>query len=892
MRPTEWCRALRGFTFIGSPVAERQGYFGKESGVVFESNPSPASASDELVQTLTALQLCRTQDFQRAKGFVRRLAGDLPAFDSVWIDALVQLRRLTPYQARVIEQAAASELRVGPFVLVDELGRGPRGTTCLAMRLLAKTSDRSGRCVVKRLVIAANDFPENQRRLNDLLERTAGWSHPNLVVPDSLLSVGSRPRASTPTRRVSADVGKSGVECPALAPRVDDEAVIGNQDLATVSRFVEGVPLSELLVRRGRFPASAVIEVARQLLSGLASLDTRGLVHGDIRLSNVRLTDRGAAVLVDGGIRPAVCPELTIHVSLSLESYDGIAPELIGTGIAANAGTELYGLGCLLWQLLAGRPPYPMADPLMKLAAHQTRRIEDVREWAPETPAPLAQAIYAMTSPAPEQRPRSFNELLQRWGHPGAQSRSRLRRFRRAFHAAVPHLAQPAASMAEGRWPWIAVSLFVVAGAVMSFANTGVRNELLALTSRVVDVVRSRDTKPLGESSTNKRSVATEASMRVTEDGLLLLPPPSADGVVLLAEPGPYTVADIAHAGSLTIRGAAGINPVIHVGREPLRLAATEVTLANVAVRRNPREREARVNTSPLSAMLLIRSNRVSIEGCEFETDLNPATTGSITISPTAAAATASLAWLPRDEAAAENADSTRVVTTDARSRPASLNRQFAISNTVFRGSGAAVLLAETPDAVTLTNCLKVGGGAFLTLGRKAAARSIAVELARVTLRDSGPFLLFGGAFAEQASAPTIQIVANDCVFALRPATNRLPAESPPSTSPSLAASLIEIQTARPRSQLSQSIHWQGRDSFVPPGLELLVVTDPTRGTIPVANADEQFESLLASEFEFSGLASDTNADSRLTRLAAPRSSPSASLPGFDPALLPTFSRE
>ena len=80
----------------------------------------------------------------------------------------------------------------------------------------------------------------------------------------------------------------------------------------------------------------------------------------------------------------------------------------------------------------------------------------------------------------------------------------------------------------------------------------------------------------------------------------------------------------------------------------------------------------------------------------------------------------------------------------------------------------------------------------------------------------------------------------------------------------------------------------------MPPGLELLVVTDPARGTIPipVTNADEQFESLLASELDFAGPASGPNADSRLIRLAAPRSSPSASLPGFDPTLLQTFFRE
>ena len=62
-------------------------------------------------------------------------------------------------------------------------------------------------------------------------------------------------------------------------------------------------------------------------------------------------------LLVDAGVRPALRPELTIHEPRSLEACDGIAPELIGTGIPSNAGSDLYALGCLMWQLLAGRPP-------------------------------------------------------------------------------------------------------------------------------------------------------------------------------------------------------------------------------------------------------------------------------------------------------------------------------------------------------------------------------------------------------------------------------------------------------------------------------------------------------------------------------------------------------
>ena len=775
-----------------------------------EPTPSPVSASDDLVRRLTDLQLCRPQDFQRAKGFVRRLAYDLPAFDSVWIDALVQLRRLTPYQARVLEQGSAAELRVGSLVILDELGRGPRATT-----YLAKSLERHDRCVVKRLRVPAEDVTECRRRLLALLERTAGWSHPHLVVPH-------------------------------LMPTGDE------QELAVVSRFVAGVPLSELLVRRGRFPASAVIEVARQLLDGLASLDGRGLVHGDIRLSNVRLTDRGWAVLVDGGVRPAVCPELTIHESFALEGYDGVAPELIGTGITPNASTELYALGCLLWQLLAGRPPYPMADPLMKLAAHQTRRIEDVREWAPDTPAPLALAIHAMTSPQPAERPRSFDELLQRWGRPGALSRSRLRRYRRTFDGAVPHLAQPTASLTEGRWPWIAVSLFVATGAALTFADKGLRNDLLTLTNRVAEIVRPGETSPATSASNGDSTRDGKTPATTARDGLLPLPPPSAAGEIVLAEAGPYDVANVASDGTLTIRGAVGVNPVIHVGREPLRLAAEAVSLVNVAVRRDPRRSE-----TSLPAMLLVRSQTVSIERCEFEW-------GSLDESTSHADATcAALAWLPPDTLPFEKA--------------APAVGQFELVNTTFRGHGAALLLAESPRSVKLTNCLKVGRGACLTLGSKAAARPVALELSRVTLRDTGPLLRYGGAFAEQAAAPQIGIVAQDCVFAVS----------------SSASSLIEIQMSRPRSNVAQSVHLAGHGSVVPLGLEMLTVSDPSSGKpVTVTEADEQFEGLIASDLEFAGPASVDSAASELKLLSAPRSSNQAAMPGVDPTRLPIFRRE
>jgi eukaryotic-like serine/threonine-protein kinase len=779
---------------------------GKDSGTVLETSVTPNAPSNELVRQLTELRLCRTADFRRARSRVRRLARDLPAFDSVWIDALVQIRRLTPYQARLLETESASQLRIGSYVMVDRLGSGPHATT-----LLARSLDQNELCALKRLRLNPVRMPECRERLLKLLEQTAGWSHPNLVVPHAL-------------------------------------PVCADEELVAISRWVPGVPLSELLVRRGRFPSAVVVEVVRQLAGGLAALHQRGVVHGDIRLGNVRLSARGAVVLVDAGVRPAVCPEVTIHETLALEAYDGIAPELIGTGLAPNAVSEIYALGCLLWQLLAGRPPHPVADPLMKLAAHQTQRISDVRAWAPDTPPGLAETLFAMTSPQPNERPQSFAELLQRIGRSGMTSRSRLKRYRRSFDRAVPHFTQPTPGLADNRWPWIAASLFVIAGAAVTLADKGLRNELVAITQRAVAAVRATGSATATSPESPPDETGATVTARRLANGLLELPQPSADGEIVLAEAGPFDVTNIAVPGGLTIRGANGVHPVIQIGREPLRLAAESVTLANVVVRFD--DRASRV---PPAAMILVRSQQLTIRDCEFVSPARSDETRS-----TGDQTTSAVAWQPSSGATPETT-------------------QYEIENTIFRGTGTACWFAESPRRVTVSNCLKLSDGACFAIARKASARPIAFEVNRLTLRDSGPLLRFGGAYAEEPDAAKIEFLANDCVW------------SPKAE----ATGLIEIQSPQPRPDVKLSLTTTGQGSVIRPGINLMTVVDSQRGVeSPVPDADEQFQGLVVSDLEFAGQAGGAASQSQLVRLSAPRSSTDASVPGIDPALLPSNSEK
>lgn len=754
-----------------------------------------SDAPDDLVRRLIGLRLCRLADFRRAKTWVRRLSRDLPPFDSVWIDALVQLRSLTPFQARMLESGTEKQLLVGDYVVIDRSGQGPHGTT-----LLARSPRQRETVVLKRISVSEELKTECRQRLMQLIERSRTWSHPNLIVPHQLLE-------------------------------------LADAELVTVSRQVSGLTLAELLIRRGRFPAPVVLEIARQLAGGLASLHAQGLSHGDLRLSNVRLTESGIAVLVDGGIRPALYPELTIHEELALDTYDGIAPELIGTGLHANASTDIYALGCLLWQLLTGRPPYPTADALMKMAAHQTQRIADVRTLAPDTPAALAETITAMTSPDVNLRPRSFDELLHRWGRPGMGSRARLKRYRQNFDGAVPHFVHQSAPVTDSRWPWMAASLFVAAGMALTFADKGLRTEFLAITQKVSDTIQtSLATKP---SAVDQSIPSGQESVRTT--GLLPLPAPIA-GEIVLDQSGPYEAARVVVDGNLVIRGVDGVVPVIQVKSESLWLAGTTVRLQNVVIACDYSA------GSTLKAAVLVKSRQLELKSCLFR----PTSEGAAASDGDGPRQTTAVGWGPL-----ETADSGEW--------------RIDISDCAFQTPGVALWSAEMPHQFSMENCLKAGIGPCVAISPRASLHPSQWTLNNVTLREAGALLRLAGHFADQATAPTIEMNANDCVFA-----------------GGSGMSLIELQSTSVRENAASVVRFRGTGCVISAGANMVVAcTSPASPKNPIADADEQFEGIIVSDLIFAGSLNGSASQSRLENLTAPRSSAQRP-PGVDVSQLPS----
>lgn len=732
--------------------------------------PSPA-----LLERLLGRKLCRPADLRRARSRVRRLARDLPAFDSVWIDALVHDRRLTRFQAEVLESDDPDFLFVGPCVLLDELGRSRRAET-----YLARHREAGERCVLKLLRVAPEATDAVADGVRQLVNRMAGFGHPSVVGPHA--------------------------------------AVTTADGLVTISRHVPGPHLGELLVRRGRFAPTVVLEIARQLLDGLAALAARGVVHGDIRLANVRLTAGGVAVLVDAGIIPAAAPELTIHAAFSPECYDGIAPELIGTGNPPTVSSDLYALGCLLWCLLAGRPPFPTGDPLAKLAAHQTRSIEDIRTWAPDTPPRLATLLQALTARAPHERPAGFTEALEQWGRPRRTGRQRLRRFRHLFESGIA--VPPSRQVSSIRWAVAVAVLVALAGTMFALFDQGARGQLLSIAARLPG-----GSGAWADKQTELRQSATELSKAETVQPL---PPPNAEGVITLTSRGPYDVAQIVLPGGVVIRGVADGPSEIVVGDAPLKISAEQVRLENVRLRQIP----PAGGRAPRS-LLLVQTQMLTLSQCTLETILHPEE------------ASACLTWKPLDRR-----DPTGGV--------------LRISDTAFFGDGPALVCLDAPRRMDVTNGLKVGDGAFLTLMTPLGlGELVQLQCQRLTLRDSGALLRFRVGEPSSISPGAIRVGVADCAFTLRE-----------------SSALFELVAERLPPRWGGILELDGENCLAAPGVQPVAWIDSINDRRTALNAAElELDGITVGKIGFAGAAGTDPADSVVERFEAPRRGTEA--PGF-----------
>lgn len=171
--------------------------------------------------------------------------------------------------------------------------------------------------------------------------------------------------------------------------------------------FVEGMNLRNLLEKRGKLDVHEAVRYIVQIASGLEHAATRGVVHRDVKPSNIIITPTGQAKLVDMGLARNLERhgerDLT-HSGMTLGTFDYISPEQALEPREADARSDIYSLGCTLYHMLTGQPPVPEGTPAKKLDHHQHHKPIDPRQLNPELSKEIVQVLDKMMAKDPKQR--------------------------------------------------------------------------------------------------------------------------------------------------------------------------------------------------------------------------------------------------------------------------------------------------------------------------------------------------------------------------------------------------------------------------------------------------------------------------------------------------------
>ena len=205
----------------------------------------------------------------------------------------------------------------------------------------------------------------------------------------------------------------AGIEHPRIARLLD----YGEREWLVyyVMAYVEGPTLREYLEHVGRAPIGETIVGTCQVLEALEYAHGRGVVHRDVKPENIKLSPAGA-VLMDFGIAKAVAASGSSRLTRSgftVGTSAYMSPEQVTGDRDIDQRSDLYSLGCVIFECLAGEPPYSHLDDRLVLGMHQRSPIPDVRKRRRDVPAKLAKLVSRALSKNPDERWQTAGEMRE-----------------------------------------------------------------------------------------------------------------------------------------------------------------------------------------------------------------------------------------------------------------------------------------------------------------------------------------------------------------------------------------------------------------------------------------------------------------------------------------------
>ena len=289
--------------------------------------------------------------------------------------ALVRHKLLTAFQAARVLQGRASDLVLGNYVLLERLGTGGMGE-------VLKAKQRAFNRIVAIKVLKA--------------ER---WDDPVLL-----------------QRFQREMVAAAQVQHPHIVQALDAGCVDGRYFLAM--EYVAGTDLAKRVGEHGPLPVREVCDYVRQAAIALQHLHECGLVHRDVKPSNLLLSDgrdgqaAGIVKLLDLGLARLSRQTLLGGESLGtmtqtgvlFGSLDYIAPEQANDSHSVDIRADLYSLGCTMYHLLTGQPPFPGEQPLDKLVKHRLDPPLPVADFRTDVPSEVIAVAAKLMAKTPADR--------------------------------------------------------------------------------------------------------------------------------------------------------------------------------------------------------------------------------------------------------------------------------------------------------------------------------------------------------------------------------------------------------------------------------------------------------------------------------------------------------
>ncbi len=304
-------------------------------------------------------------------------AGQVPVFLR-WI---VSNHYVTEYQAALLSRGHADDFFLGPYKILERIGRG-------RMAGVYKAIHPSGQ------IVAIKVLPPSRARNRELLAR---------FQREARLAVKLKHTHVVRTFQCGAAGSVHHL----------------------VMEYLDGETVEEMLLRRKRLPAAEAVRLAYQALLGLQHLHEQGLVHRDLKpanlmllpapargdnettlKSNIKILDIGLAreFFDENSPAPSAEPlELTAEGVL-LGTPDYLAPEQARDPRSIDIRADIYSVGCVLYHLLTGQPPFPDKNILNQMIRHATEAPRPLAEFNPSAPAGLQQIVDRMLAKQPEER--------------------------------------------------------------------------------------------------------------------------------------------------------------------------------------------------------------------------------------------------------------------------------------------------------------------------------------------------------------------------------------------------------------------------------------------------------------------------------------------------------